>query len=247
MDGPWVLALDTSTPRTVLCVGRMSQDLRRAELRATLLGDERANQASVTLVERIGAVCEMAGIRPPQLGLVACGRGPGTFTGTRVAAATAKGLALGLGCRVVPVSTLAAIAATADTGGAVLATVDARRGEVYAGLFRTDPEGVPDAMVTPIGDERCGLLHELLPSDVPVRVVGSGVDPYRAALPPAAAASAVHFPGPRPFGLWRATVAAAASDGAIDATALDAVYLRKSYAELGINRPKRPTWRSPFI
>lgn len=246
----WVLALDTSTPRTALCVGRLDADLGGGTLVASQTHDERANQASRTLVGRLEALCAQAGVQVSQLDRIACGRGPGTFTGTRVATATAKGLALGLGCQVIPVSTLAAIAASGEVHTEhVLATVDARRGEVYGGLYRRSGDSLALE-----GEERCAPLSDLLgdlPGDLPgdldaaVTVVGSGVEPYRDALPPDMPARAA--PGPDAEGLWRATLAAARDPGPQDAADLDAVYLRKSYAELGINRPKRPAWKSPFV
>jgi tRNA threonylcarbamoyl adenosine modification protein YeaZ len=75
--------------------------------------------------------------------------GPGSFTGIRIGVATAKGLAWGLGCRLVGVTTLAAMAAAllADNPAAELAVpvLDARRGEVFCGLYRRQ-----GAWVTPV-------------------------------------------------------------------------------------------------
>ena len=66
--------------------------------------------------------------------------GPGSFTGVRIGVATAKGLAWGLGCDLVGVTSLAAMAAAllAEHPDADLAVpvLDARRGEVFAGVFR---------------------------------------------------------------------------------------------------------------
>ncbi|MGM0412619.1 MAG: tRNA (adenosine(37)-N6)-threonylcarbamoyltransferase complex dimerization subunit type 1 TsaB [Pseudomonadota bacterium] len=84
--------------------------------------------------------------------VVAFGRGPGAFTGLRIAAGVTQGLALGLGRRVAPVSTLAALAldAAAGCGGAVeVATaLDARMGEVYWAPWRVTGEEV-----RPLGEE----------------------------------------------------------------------------------------------
>ena len=75
-----------------------------------------------------------AGVRKSQLDAIAIGRGPGAFTGVRLAIAIAQGIALALDRPVVPVSTLAALALQAG-GPRVLAAIDARMGEVYTAAF----------------------------------------------------------------------------------------------------------------
>jgi tRNA threonylcarbamoyladenosine biosynthesis protein TsaB len=81
-----------------------------------------------------------AGVAKRALDAIAVGRGPGAFTGVRLAVALAQGMALALGIPVIPVSTLATLAAGAARDGAsddpILAAIDARMGEVYLGLFR---------------------------------------------------------------------------------------------------------------
>ncbi|HEV7269731.1 tRNA (adenosine(37)-N6)-threonylcarbamoyltransferase complex dimerization subunit type 1 TsaB [Pseudoxanthomonas sp.] len=90
-----------------------------------------------------------AGIARAQLDAVALSRGPGAFTGVRLAIALAQGIALALDRPLVPVSTLAVLAAqvppppvTAGEGGCdiglprpILAAIDARMGEIYTGTF----------------------------------------------------------------------------------------------------------------
>ena len=83
------------------------------------------------------ALLDEAGIARAQLDAIAVGRGPGAFTGVRLAIALAQGIALALDRPVVPVSTLAVLAAGAPADGParILAAIDARMGEVYAGAF----------------------------------------------------------------------------------------------------------------
>jgi tRNA threonylcarbamoyladenosine biosynthesis protein TsaB len=83
-----------------------------------------------------------AGRRKEELTGVGVTIGPGSFTGIRIGVATAKGLAWGLGCDLVGVTSLAAMAAAMldEHPGAELAVpvLDARRGEVFAGVFRRE-------------------------------------------------------------------------------------------------------------
>ena len=106
-----------------------------------------------------------AGIARSQLDAIAVGRGPGAFTGVRLAIAIAQGIALALDRPLLPVSTLAALAMRADAasdGDRILSAIDARMGEIYLGAFRRsgddlvvlDAEVVtrPDAARIPDGD-----------------------------------------------------------------------------------------------
>lgn len=98
------------------------------------------------------------GVKKSQLDAIAIGRGPGAFTGVRLAIAIGQGIALALDRPIVAVSTLAALALQAQ-GPRVLAAIDARMGEVYAASFEVrdgdaialDSERVmsPDAVALP--------------------------------------------------------------------------------------------------
>lgn len=82
-----------------------------------------------------------AGVAKSQLDAIAVGRGPGAFTGVRLAVALAQGIALALDRPVVPVSTLAALAMRAGEGTPhILAAIDARMGEVYSATFAREGE-----------------------------------------------------------------------------------------------------------
>lgn len=92
------------------------------------------------------ALLEEAGLRKSQLDALAVGVGPGAFTGVRLAISLVQGIALGLDRPVLPVSTLAALAAPKVAEGRVLAAIDARMGELYVGEFEADADGLPRAV-----------------------------------------------------------------------------------------------------
>ncbi|HQS01609.1 MAG TPA: tRNA (adenosine(37)-N6)-threonylcarbamoyltransferase complex dimerization subunit type 1 TsaB [Halothiobacillus sp.] len=112
------------------------------------------------LLPMVQAVFDEAGINLSQLDLIAFGRGPGSFTGVRIATACAQGIALGLDIPVLGVSTLATLAQAqasaqrlAQPSGANLiihAAIDARMGEVYHAAFELNA----DSIVPLIGAER---------------------------------------------------------------------------------------------
>ncbi|HEX5354304.1 MAG TPA: tRNA (adenosine(37)-N6)-threonylcarbamoyltransferase complex dimerization subunit type 1 TsaB [Rhodanobacteraceae bacterium] len=127
-----------------------------------------------------------AGITRKQLDAIAVGQGPGAFTGVRLAISVAQGLALALDIPVVPVSSLAALAMQAPrNGAAILAAIDARREEIYAGVFRKGTEGI-DSLT-----EECvtSATNLLLPQADAWNVLGTGWGVYgdaiRARLPSA--------------------------------------------------------------
>lgn len=107
------------------------------------------------------ALLAEAGVARSQLDAIAVGRGPGAFTGVRLAIAIAQGIALGLDLPVLPVSTLAALAMQAG-GERRIAAIDARMDEVYLGTFAREGDGLvalaqetvvrPDVAVVPAGD-----------------------------------------------------------------------------------------------
>src|SRR3954468_11799362 len=107
---------------------------------------ERVSRAQ-TLLEDVDALLRQGGARPTDVGGLAVGIGPGSFTGVRVGLATARGLALALGLPVAGVSTLDALAAGAP---GAMPVVDARRGEVF--VLEREPRVLPpDQLELPPG------------------------------------------------------------------------------------------------
>ena len=168
-----LLALDTAASR---CSVALLLDGALTELEVPA---ERIQAESVLpLVEQL---LTDAGIRLKQLDAVAFGRGPGAFTGLRVAAAVAQGLAFGTGLPVVPVSNLAALAAAAHRrhgSRRVLACLDARLREVYWGAFTAGP----DAIESLTAEALCPPTEIAPPSTGPWFGAGSGWGAYGDAL-----------------------------------------------------------------
>ena len=141
-----LLAFDTSTEVLAIAVGSPAG--------ALVHHGAGGAQASATLLPQAMALCQRAGVALESLDAIAFGRGPGAFTGLRTSCAVAQGLALGLGCPVLPIGSLLIVAEDARAhvgrGGDVDTNIDpgidididigvardARMGEVYAARWR---------------------------------------------------------------------------------------------------------------
>ena len=111
-----ILAFDTATDRATSALVSDGE----------VLG-ERVSRAS-TLLEDVDALLRQAGARATDVDAIAVGTGPGSFTGTRIGLATARGLELALGVPAAGVSTLDALAAGAP---GAMPVIDARRHEIF--------------------------------------------------------------------------------------------------------------------
>ena len=138
-----VLAFDTANEVISIGVGTLHPEAKTIELVAS--AEVRAHRASNTqLLPRIDELLAEHGIGRDGIACVACGRGPGSFTGVRIAMATAKGVASALGVGLVGFSTLDAVAWNAwaaGVRGSLLVVADAMRKEVYPVRYDVDDEG----------------------------------------------------------------------------------------------------------
>jgi len=168
-----VAGMDTATPSTV--AGLLLDDDRVLEARDDPEGPSRGDHAARLLVLLEGLLAE-AGVGWDEVGRIAVGAGPGGFTGLRIGIATARALAQARGLPLVPVSSLATLAAGAGDGP-VAAVIDARRGEVFAAAW----DGAT-ALVEPAAYAPEALAERLLALDVPVQAVGDGAVRFREEL-----------------------------------------------------------------
>jgi tRNA threonylcarbamoyladenosine biosynthesis protein TsaB len=169
-----VVAFDTASPSTV--AGVLLGDGRVVEARDDPPPGSRGDHATrlLVLVER--ALAEAA-IDWRAVDRIAVGVGPGGFTGLRIGVATARALAQGHGLPLVPVGSLAALALGTDGAGMVAAVLDARRGEVFAGVWEDRRERIAPCALAP------HALAELLAGLEPgLRAVGDGAVRFRAEL-----------------------------------------------------------------
>ncbi len=138
-----ILAIETSTQACSAALLSHGQLQHRFQISPQGHGD-----LILTMVDEL---MQEAGLTPAQLSAVAFGRGPGAFTGVRIATSVAQGIAFGADLPVVPVSTLAALAQAGYRHNgyeSMLCAMDARMGEVYWGTYQ-----IEQGMVSLLSDE----------------------------------------------------------------------------------------------
>lgn len=125
-----ILALDTAGENCAVAVAKTGNGLGLLARRSEAIGRGHAER----LMPMIGETLAEAGLTYADLERIAVTTGPGSFTGTRIGVAAARGLALALGIPAVGISVLDALieAARGRADGLIVAALDARRGEIYA-------------------------------------------------------------------------------------------------------------------
>ncbi len=181
-----VLGFDTATAATAV-------GLRLADGSTLQARDDPAPGAhpghATRLLELAHTLLAEGGIGWSAVERIAVGTGPGTFTGLRVGVATARGLAQSLDVELVSVSSLRALAEPArkEAEGAVLAAIDARRGEVFVAGYQTDEEPSselesPHELIPPRALPPGEVGDVLVAAGAPWLAIGDGAVRYREQL-----------------------------------------------------------------
>jgi tRNA threonylcarbamoyladenosine biosynthesis protein TsaB len=164
-----ILALDTSTETCSAAIWTDGAVTERFES---------GNQHSGRILAMVDELLAESGLALARFDAIAFGRGPGSFTGLRIGAGVAQGLAFGADIPVTPISSLAALAQGVDAPR-VLAAFDARMNQVYSAAYVRNAQGVV---------ELAGIESVTVPSDIPLPEgnnwlgAGNGWDLHHAAL-----------------------------------------------------------------
>ena len=129
------------------------------------------------ILPMIDSLMAEAGLKPQQLDALAFSRGPGSFTGVRIATGVIQGIALGADLPVVPVSTLAALAQdffTKAEEDIAYVAMDARMDEIFWGVYRRDNKGYVELL----GHEAVTPAMLVVGSALPGVGIGSGWGVY---------------------------------------------------------------------
>lgn len=166
-----ILAIDTATEACSAAVLRGSQCFERYQLAP--------REHNLLILPMIESVLEESGLDRSEIDLIAFGQGPGSFTGVRITAGVAQGIAFGADIPVIGISTLAAMvyAVTQTPGEIGLSCIDARMGEVYWGAYQLMENGE----LLSLCDERVCAPDQIEVPQKGERVfgVGSGWETYR--------------------------------------------------------------------
>ena len=192
---------------------------------------------SETLMPMIDEIMKASEITPEDLDVIAIAVGPGSFTGLRIGAATVKGFGLALDIPVAAVPTLEGLAMNLwGSDKLVCPIMDARRNQVYTGLYHVNTEAeLPEAVLDQTACDIEEIIEKINTLGEPVIFLGDGVAQFRDIIEEKAAVS-VSF-APAMSGLQRA--ASVASLGlryhkagkTVNADDFTPVYLRPSQAE----------------
>ncbi|MBA3397517.1 MAG: tRNA (adenosine(37)-N6)-threonylcarbamoyltransferase complex dimerization subunit type 1 TsaB [Deltaproteobacteria bacterium] len=244
-----ILGIDTATwTAGVAVIHEQATLAEHREVRAASPKGERSGRSADLLVT-IDDVCRRAGVAPSALDAIAIGAGPGSFTGLRIGMATAKGIAFAARRPLWAVSSLAALARDAELHLAgerdrvIVAVLDARRAEVFAGCYLDGVLLAPERVLAPA--ELAAWVQELARAR-PTSFAGDALGAFPDVLAPLAA-SWLPIATPSGVAVAQLTLAGARVDVLTDGTP---TYIRPSEAEVmypdGVpgalpgSRPRRP-------
>ncbi|AXG38571.1 tRNA (adenosine(37)-N6)-threonylcarbamoyltransferase complex dimerization subunit type 1 TsaB [Enterococcus gilvus] len=156
-----LLAMDTSNQTLAVAVLEDEKVLAHFQL-------NRKMNHSLTLMPAIESVMQASGLTPADLDRIVVAKGPGSYTGIRIAVTTAKTLAETLKIQLTTVSSLAVIAGNVQTEKVIIPLIDARRNNVYAGAYRWEQ----GKLVSVMADQHMSLTDLLQKIQEPAFFVG---------------------------------------------------------------------------
>lgn len=222
-----ILAIETAGERGGVAL------LEGEELLGERVIGEAGPQHTAELLPAVDALFAETGRVLAQVECIALSVGPGSFTGLRIGLATALGLCFGTSRRVVPVPTLAALSLGAGEVEPIVPMLDARKGQVYAGVY--GPGGTlrqEDRVADPLP-----WFEELAarPGSGEISLLGSGAWLYRNEIETVLGARARLLPveagQPRAASVARLGARLAAGGAALPPEQVELRYLRRSEAE----------------
>lgn len=169
----WVLSVDTTSRRGGVCLLCEQRVVCELNVDVGLTFSEK-------LLEMIDFLLGLSQTRLQQLELLAVTTGPGSFTGLRVGIATMKALALRLQKPLIGVPTLEALAASVNDSGVIAPFMDARRGQVFAALYRKTPDGLLELLREAEALSPARWIDSL--SERCVKFAGDGAAAYRSLI-----------------------------------------------------------------
>ena len=167
-----LLAFDTSSSVGSVAVSRNGIVLAQAELR-------QQHKHASALIPAVRTVLSTASADKREIDGIVVGEGPGSFTGVRVSAATAKGMAHALEIPVWAVSSLAATALSVGGYGIRYVLFDARNQRIYGACYNVKKMSI-ETLVSP----HSGTLQEVLATEVPTGAIffGEGSCSHRSVI-----------------------------------------------------------------
>ncbi len=211
---------------------------------ALKIGDEISEQHVVQakehtniLMPMIQSLLQIAGVEVQDLDAIVLGNGPGSFIGMRIGASVAQGMAFASSLKIVPVSSMAAVAAEvmdAHPATDVAVAQDARMNEVYFGKYRCDGDGLPtavtDELIQPI--EQIAALTDAATSDLYAAGKGWQIYPSLLELNRAAIAKVVDVHYPKAIYLLALGARGCQVGEAVEPEKLAPSYIRTKVAEI---------------
>ena len=171
-----ILALDTSGKQAGAAI--MDEYITIGEIVINAQSGPKTWHHSEILMPAIERMFALSGYELADMDYVAYTAGPGSFTGLRIGAATALGLARGIDKPAIAVPTLDALAynvMSAETHGTIVPMMDARRGQVYTAIYTWGPQRLTEYMALPVEE----VIEMLDGYASPVIFLGDGADEYR--------------------------------------------------------------------